>query len=1003
MEDHLGNLWIGTDGGGLNKLGRRTGTFTCYRHDPRNPATLGSDAVFALFEDDSGAIWLGGWDSGLCRLDPASGRVTRFRHDPKDPTSIVNDNIWRILQLRTGELLVTTHFGADLLDRRTGVFTHLSEHDMGATEPLFSAAEDKEGNLWLVGGTFVARIDRRTGRTQRYRNDPQDPKSLGAGWTQAVRIDSAENVWLGTEGGLSCVVAGTREMRRYTTADGLPNNNITGILEDGSGNLWLATNRGLSEFVGAVKLTDRPTFLNFDVHDGLQGYEFARNAACRGKDGEMFFGGSRGLSFFYPERIQRNPHVPPVVLTDLKIFNRSAGIGAPGSPLARAITQTEALTLSYRHSMVTFEFAALNFIIPQKNQYAYRLEGFDSTWNYVGVQRSATYTSLPPGRYTLRVKAANNDGVWNEAGTTLALTVVPPFHRAVWFRLLVLLTATAALAFAYRRHTARMQSHARELAAKVEERTRDLNHLNVELANLNQQLEERVRARTAEVEEEKERLTVTLRSIGDGVIATDVEGRVVLLNRVAEQITGWAPGEAYDRTLGEVMPLVDRRTREPLPDPASLVLERGVVLDLPATAMLVRRDGGEVLIADSAAPICDRQSRIVGVVLVFRDVTERRKVEEELQNAQKLESLGVLAGGIAHDFNNLLTGIFGLVDLARHRSAADAPARGPLERVLAVLDRARGLTGQLLTFSQHGQPVTGPVALSPLLKNCVEFALSGSNVSCSLEMTDDVWPCDGDERQIHQVVDNLLLNARQAMPRGGTVEVQAANVKVPEDVQIPGAPGRYVRITVRDHGEGVPPELRSRIFEPFFTTKPTGSGLGLATSYSIIRKHGGHIEVSSGPGEGAAFVVYLPAASRTPASPAKRETEIPKGLGRILIVDDEDYVREVASELLGELGYTVELAADGDAAVEVCRRAVAEGRPFDAAILDLTIPGGLGGVAAAPLLRRVDSRLPLIASSGYSGDPVMAHPQAYGFAATLNKPFTLEELGTLMARVLKPE
>jgi two-component system sensor histidine kinase ChiS len=476
MEDHLGNLWIGTDGGGLNQLHRKTGTYTYYRHDPKNAATIGSNAVFALLEDSSRTIWVGGWDSGLCRLDPVSGRGTCFRHDPNDSATIVNDNVWRILELRTGELLVVTLLGVDLFDRRTGIFTHLFRRSAG--EVFFSAAEDGNGNLWLVGNYDVIHLDRRTEQMRRYRNDPNDPSSPRGGWTQAVLVDTAGNVWLGsTDGGLSCVVSNTHEMRRYTTADGLPNNAVTSMLEDNSGSLWLATNRGLSRFVEAINLPDKPTFINFDVHDGLQGNEFARNAACRGKSGEMFFGGSRGLNSFYPARIRRNPYVPPVVLTDLKLFNRSAEIGAPGSPLEKAITESSRLTLSYRHSMVTFEFAALNFIVPQKNRYAYMLEGFDRNWNEAGTQRRATYTNLPAGTFTLRVRGSNNDGVWNDEGVSLKIRVTPPFWRTTWFFACVGF-AIAGTVFGF--HRFRLRQHVgreRELRARITEAVADIKTL----------------------------------------------------------------------------------------------------------------------------------------------------------------------------------------------------------------------------------------------------------------------------------------------------------------------------------------------------------------------------------------------------------------------------------------------------------------------------------------------------------------------------------------------
>ncbi len=480
IEDHLGNLWIGTNGGGLNKLDRRTGAFVCYRHDPNDRTTIGSDAVWALFEDRERNLWIGGWDGGLGLLDPASGRVTRFRHDPMDPRSIASNHVWRILQLGTGELLVLTHSGPDIFDRKAGVFTHLRERYAVATDDpvLYNAAEDREGKLWLVGNTFVGRLDRRTGEVDRYRGNPRDPMSLGGGWTQAIWIDSVGNVWLGTESGLNCLAAKTNQMRRYTTADGLPNNTITNIQEDGQGSLWLGTNRGLSTFVNAVHLPDNPTFLNFDVHDGLQGSEFTRNASCRGQSGEMFFGGSQGLTFFDPARTERNTHAPPIVLTDLKIFNKSVAIGTAGSPLQKTITDTSDLTLSYRDTMVTFEFAALNFVVPEKNRYAYRLEGFDRHWNEVGTQRSATYTNLPAGTFTLQVRGSNNDGVWNEEGVSLKIRVKPPFWRTTWFRGFVGLALAGGVVAIYRRRVRQHVVSERALQVRVADALAEIKTLH---------------------------------------------------------------------------------------------------------------------------------------------------------------------------------------------------------------------------------------------------------------------------------------------------------------------------------------------------------------------------------------------------------------------------------------------------------------------------------------------------------------------------------------------
>lgn len=479
LEDRRGNLWIGTDGGGLNRVDASTGAFTHYRHEPRDAATIGSNAVWALLEDRRGDIWVGGWDAGIARLDPETGRVRRFRSDPRDASSLASNDVWRILELRSGELLVATQAGADLLDRASGRFTHLAAlfPELPPGE-VYSAAEDSRGNLWLVGTTAVSYLDRATGRVTRHQADPRDLVSRGLGWTQAVKIDSAGNVWLGTERGLFCVRAGDGALKRYARADGLPSDTITGLEEDAAGSLWIATKRGLTRLGAAVQVPERPDLLNFDTHDGLQGLEWARNACLRRRNGEMLFGGSRGLNTFDPARIRRDPRAPPVVFTELRIMNASVRPGSPGSPLSRAISETSDLSLSHRDLMVTFEFAGLSYALPQKNEYAYRLEGLDRNWNALGTQRTVSFTSLPPGRYTLHVRGSNGDGVWNEQGARLRIRVRPPWWGSWWFRSLVIGAALAVAAAAAQRVSARRMR--RELERL--ERQRAIEHDRARIA-----------------------------------------------------------------------------------------------------------------------------------------------------------------------------------------------------------------------------------------------------------------------------------------------------------------------------------------------------------------------------------------------------------------------------------------------------------------------------------------------------------------------------------------
>ncbi|MFN8094004.1 MAG: two-component regulator propeller domain-containing protein [Vicinamibacteria bacterium] len=458
LEDREGMLWVGTDGGGLDRYDPSSGRFTYYRSRPDDPTTIGSDSVNALLEDSRGQIWVGGWASGLARVDRATGRARRYRHDPRDPRSIVSDHVWRMLELRTGEMLVVTQAGADLFDRDRGTFTRLGERYPGAGDGvLHSATEDLAGNIWIAAADSARFVDVRSGRVTRYRND--DPRGLGGGWIQAVIVDRTGNVWFGTQRGLSCFAADRKRWRRYTTANGLADDNVLALLEDGKGGLWAATSRGISWVVDAASVPDAPAIHSFDANDGLQALEFSRNACAKGRGETLYFGGSAGLNAFRPEEIVLNPRPPRVALTGLRVMGRAARLDA-----------SEELRLSYRDVAATFEFAALDFAVPRKNRFRYRLEGLDPGWSDPTAQHEATYTNLPWGRpLTFRVKAANNDGVWNEEGVALRVFVEPPFWATPLFRGGVVILLLGAGVVAYRRRVNGLRRRADELTRKVNE------------------------------------------------------------------------------------------------------------------------------------------------------------------------------------------------------------------------------------------------------------------------------------------------------------------------------------------------------------------------------------------------------------------------------------------------------------------------------------------------------------------------------------------------------
>jgi len=504
---------------------------------------------------------------------------------------------------------------------------------------------------------------------------------------------------------------------------------------------------------------------------------------------------------------------------------------------------------------------------------------------------------------------------------------------------------------------------------------------------------------------EKEQLAVTLRSIAEGVITTDTDGRVVLMNRVAEELTDWSQQDAAGQPACEVFWIVNEKSRSQCINLPLAVLAKGRTIELSEETVLISRNGIERLLSANAAPIYDHDRETVGVVMVFRDITEEQRLKEEILNARRLESLGILAGGIAHDFNNLLTGILGNITLARMTTTDNRPETEKLIRAEKACLRARDLTQQLLTFSRGGAPVRKTASIADLLRETALFALRGSNVQCRFAIADDLWPADVDEGQIAQVINNLVINADQAMPDGGTISVAAANITVTPRNHLPLTAGRYIKVTVQDSGPGIAPDNLDKIFDPYFTTKKTGSGLGLASCYAIIKKHDGHISVQSPPGQGAAFTIYL-AAARTPP---QRQSEPPaaaiikKGSGRILVMDDEEMIRDLARAMLTAAGFEVVLTNDGAEAIAAYTRAMEEQAPFDVVLMDLTIPGGIGGKEAIRELRAIDPQVKAIVSSGYSIDAAMADFTGHGFRAVVPKPYKTETLLGVINQLLANE
>jgi len=480
--------------------------------------------------------------------------------------------------------------------------------------------------------------------------------------------------------------------------------------------------------------------------------------------------------------------------------------------------------------------------------------------------------------------------------------------------------------------------------------------------------------------------------IRDAAYWTGPDGRLLYVNEASCRALGYTREELLSMTVSDIRPVFppevwsehwqELRERKTFIFESILKRKDGSVFPVEACVNYVLFGGNEYNCA------------------FVRDISERKRVESELVKAHKLESVGLLAGGIAHDFNNILTGIMGNASLAKMSLSPQDKAYKYVDNLETASYRAKDLTQQFLTFSKGGAPIKKRTSAAEIIRSSMQLALSGLKSTGELTIPDDLWFVDADEGQVSQVIINLIINADQAMPKGGNIRGICENIELDEANSFFLKKGMYVRISITDQGMGIPEEYLGKIFDPYFTTKEKGRGLGLASAYAIMKNHDGHISVESQIGVGSTFSLYLPA-SVLPVIEQVETAEIVSGKEKILVMDDEEMVSTVVGEMLEHLGYNVAFAQDGEQALAMYSEALTSGRPFDAVIMDLTIPGGMGGKEALRRILQIDPDVRAIVSSGYSNDPVMADFRQYGFAGMVEKPFNLEKLSEQVSKVLR--
>lgn len=752
-------LWIGTEGG-LNQFDKENKTYKHFIHDPNNSKSIGSNAVLAIEKDSRGNLWIGTWAGGLNLFNRKTNTFTRFNHDPDDSTSIGSDNIFDIMEDHNGELWIATMGGGlnvfDYTNKTFKRYIASSTDDHSVFDDwIRTVYENSYGEIWLSASKTVELFDRKKEKFIHFIHDSSDQNSIGYDGASIFFEDSKRNLWIGNNGGLNVFNREDSTFSYYLQEDGLPNDQINGILEDDHGNLWLSTNKGISKFVNGINRREKPVFKNYEISDGLQGNQFRPRSNYKGTDGKMYFGGTNGFNVFHPDSIKENPYKPPVRVTHFHLFNKDVPIGTEDSPLKKDISVTKEITLSYKQSVITLEYAALNFLTPEKNQYAYRLLGFEEEWNFVGNKRSATYTNLDPGKYVFQVKAANNDGLWNDVPASIKIIVVPPWWLTWWFRIsaIVFIITLFVVFYLYRMHGIKKR---------------------------NQELEIAVKKRTKEVREKN-------------------------------------------------LKLIDQTTE--LNETNTLLEERQQLIENQAEELLIQKEK---------------------IQEAYEKVTELNNMKDKFFSI------------IGHDLKNPINTIMGFSELLK--SKIDHIDKDRRNKYISAIEESSKTTYALLenlldwARSQSGRYKFTPVNLKVVqLVNNVLILLkeqySEKNISIDIEIADECMVY-GDNNMIETVLRNLISNAIKFTHKGGNIKIKADENAV-ENV---------ITISVSDTGVGIPREKIEGLFRidsslsTYGTTGESGTGLGLILCSEFISRNGGKIWVDSKVNEGSTFYFTLPVA-----------------------------------------------------------------------------------------------------------------------------------------------
>lgn len=976
LEDDEGNLWIGTNAGGLNRL--KTSRIVTYG----TPEGLSHDIALAITSDARGDVWVATYGGGLNRL--RDGRWTAYT----TTHGLASNMVLSLAAARDGSLWVGSAGGVDRL--RDGRVRHYGAEAGLADEPVLALLEGRLGDLWVGTRTGLKHVAA-SGTTNYTVAD-----GLGGNIILAIVQTRDGSIWIGTEGG-GVSQLGPDGLRRYGRSDGLTNDvvgtitedregdlwfgtnggglvrlkdgrftaytsahgdiadTISRILEDAAGNLWMSANRGIFRVrrqdldnFDAGTLKEIPTVW-YDEADGMRSSEAnggIQPAGWQMPDGRLWFPTLKGAILIEPDRLTREFQPARAILegvmADRQVLDHRAPLTVPAG--ARAIE---------------FHYTAPGFQSPHRTAFRYRLDGYDAEWIEAGTRRTAYYTNLPPGDYVFRVTARNEDHAWSQAGPSLAIHFAPHFYQTGAFYALAAFGLLLAGFGAHRLRVSGLRAREHELVRLSEDRQRAIDAL-----------------RASETQ-----FRALFDNAFEGVYRTTPDGRILLANSALVTMLGY---ESADQLAGvNALDLYVRPgDRHRFVDSLDTMGEARDV-----EVVLRRPDGGHVTALESARAVRDAAGNVNYFEGTLVDVTDRKSLEEQNRQLQKMEIVGRLAGGIAHDFNNLLTPILGYCDILLDDLPKEGTSRNDVEEIKKAAESAGSLTRQLLAFSR--QQILEPRVLTinevALKVESILRRLIGEHIDLRLRLEAAAGRIKADAGQIEQVLLNLVINARDAMGTGGalTVETGTSLAGPPGVLQPPPAPHGYVTLTVRDTGPGIAPEVKPHLFQPFFTTKRHGTGLGLSTVHDIVTQSGGCIIVESEPGQGATFRIYLPRVeAEFHPSGTSNATVPPRGTETVLLAEDNDSLRELVHKVLERSGYRVLPAANAEDAREIAAR---QTEPIDLLLTDVVMPGASGPALAGDLVRMLPE-LKVLYMTGYIDDGAGA--AGIGLTSLLQKPFS---------------